>query len=133
MSTARVDSIEALTKLRTALVKFAEAGGGHDNITVVVIDFDGDLLEEPRETDSFGYLQYPLVPSGTVAGAFSDEEITEASKPSGRFSHDALPALDPRPRSWSSLISTRFEPNCLLSRRTWFRRFAGRRRRPARS
>jgi serine/threonine protein phosphatase PrpC len=78
-----------------ALVKFAEAGGGHDNITVVVIDFDGDALESARETDAFGYLQYPLLPSGAVAGAFSDEEITEASKPPTRFSHDSLPPIDP--------------------------------------
>lgn len=79
-----------------ALVKFAEAGGGHDNITVVVIDFDGDALDVPKENDSFGYLQYPLVPSGTVAGAFSDEEITEAGKPaSGRMSFESLPPLEP--------------------------------------
>jgi serine/threonine protein phosphatase PrpC len=78
-----------------ALVKYAEAGGGHDNITVVVTDFDGDALEAPRETDSFGYLQYPLLPAGAVAGAFSDEEITEASIPPGRMSHDSLPAIEP--------------------------------------
>ena len=80
-----------------ALVKYAEAGGGHDNITVVVTDFDGDALEPPRETDSFGYLQYPLLPAGAVAGAFSDEEITEASIPPGRMSHDSLHTRSNRP------------------------------------
>jgi serine/threonine protein phosphatase PrpC len=78
-----------------ALVKYAEAGGGHDNITVVVTDFEGDTLELPRETDSFGYLQYPLLPAGAVSGAFTDEEITEASIPPGRASHDSLPAIEP--------------------------------------
>jgi len=78
-----------------ALVKFAEAGGGHDNITVVVIDFDGEDLDLPRDTDSFGYLQYPLLPSSSVAGAFSEEEVTEATKPLTRSSLDSLPAYQP--------------------------------------
>jgi PPM family protein phosphatase len=88
-------SIDDPNECTAALVKFAEAGGGHDNITVVVTDFEGESLELPRETDSFGYLQYPLLPAGSVAGAFSDEEITEASVPPGRGSHDSLPALEP--------------------------------------
>jgi serine/threonine protein phosphatase PrpC len=79
-----------------ALVKFAEAGGGHDNITVVVIDFDGDGLELAQDSDAFGYLQYPLLPAGNVPGAFSDEEITEASSPPGRSSHDSMPNFEAR-------------------------------------
>jgi PPM family protein phosphatase len=86
--------IDDPSECTATLVKFAEAGGGHDNITVVVTDFDGDALEPPRETDSFGYLQYPLLPAGSVSGAFSDEEITEASSPPGRVSHESLPPLD---------------------------------------
>jgi serine/threonine protein phosphatase PrpC len=77
------------------LIKYAEAGGGHDNITVVVMDFDGSALEAAGENDSFGYLQYPLLPAGTVGGAFSDEEITEASVPPRRSNYDSLPALEP--------------------------------------
>ena len=87
--------IDDPSECTAALVKFAEAGGGHDNITVVVIDFDGDDLDLPRETDSFGYLQYPLVPSSSVAGAFSEEEVTEATKPLTRSSLDSLPAYQP--------------------------------------
>ncbi|HTU59966.1 MAG TPA: protein phosphatase 2C domain-containing protein, partial [Polyangiales bacterium] len=79
-----------------ALVRFAEAGGGHDNITVVVIDFDGDTLELPRETDSFGYLQYPLVPAASAASTFSEEEVTEATKPlSMGGSYETVPSYHP--------------------------------------
>jgi hypothetical protein len=78
-----------------ALVRFAEAGGGHDNITVVVIDFDGDALELPRETDSFGYLQYPLVPAANAAATFSEEEVTEATKPLSNGNYEAAPSYHP--------------------------------------
>jgi serine/threonine protein phosphatase PrpC len=88
-------NIDDPSECTAALVKFAEMGGGHDNITVVVIDFQGDDLETPSENDSFGYLQYPLVPSASVAGAFSEEEITEAAKPSVRPNYDSLPPYEP--------------------------------------
>ena len=79
-----------------SLIRFAEAGGGHDNITVVVIDFDGDALELPRENDSFGYLQYPLVPASSAASTFSEEEVTEATKPlSMGGSYDTVPSYHP--------------------------------------
>jgi protein phosphatase len=94
-----------------ALVRFAEAGGGHDNITVVVIDFDGDTLEVPRETDSFGYLQYPLVPAASAASTFSEEEVTEATKPlsmgggyetAPSYHPPAGPGVDTSPWLWIS-------------------------------
>jgi serine/threonine protein phosphatase PrpC len=87
-------AIDDPSECTATLIKYAEAGGGHDNITVVLIDFDGDALEPPRDTDTFGYLQYPLLPAGSVAGAFSDEEITEASSPPGRVSLESLPVMD---------------------------------------
>jgi serine/threonine protein phosphatase PrpC len=89
-------TIDDPSECTAAMVKYAEAGGGHDNITVVIIDFDGDVLEPANDSDSFGYLQYPLLPAGSVPGAFSDEEITEASAPPGRASYESLPALEPQ-------------------------------------
>jgi len=56
------------------LIEYAETAGGHDNITVVVADFDGEGLTAPIETDSFGYLQYPLPLSDDEANAFADED-----------------------------------------------------------
>lgn len=78
-----------------ALVRLAEAGGGHDNITVVVIDFDGDALDMPRETDTFGYLQYPLVPATSTASTFSEEEVTEATKPLSMGNYETSPSYHP--------------------------------------
>jgi PPM family protein phosphatase len=56
------------------LIEYAEAAGGHDNITVVVADFDGEGLTAPTDSDSFGYMQYPLPPSDDQASAFIDED-----------------------------------------------------------
>jgi len=88
-------NIDDPAECTATLIKFAEAGGGHDNITVVVIDFQGDALELPSETDSFGYLQYPLVPESGVAGTFSEEEVTETAKPSARANYESFPAYEP--------------------------------------
>lgn len=56
------------------LIEYAEGGGGHDNITVIVADFDGEELAEPKPEDDFGYVQYPLLPKGGVPNAFVDDE-----------------------------------------------------------
>ncbi|HKU38622.1 MAG TPA: PP2C family serine/threonine-protein phosphatase, partial [Polyangiales bacterium] len=61
------------------LTKYAEGGGGHDNITVLVVDFGGDGLPPLRDTDSFGYLQYPLLPVSGAKSVYSDDEVTEAT------------------------------------------------------
>lgn len=55
------------------LIEYAEAGGGHDNITVIIADFDGHDLVEPQASDSFGYLQYPLIPGPSGAANPSPE------------------------------------------------------------
>ena len=43
------------------LIQMANAGGGHDNITVIIADFDGDGLSE-AESAKVLYQQYPLPP-----------------------------------------------------------------------
>jgi hypothetical protein len=58
----------------TRLIELAEAGGGHDNITCIVADFDGDQLAPPDEGESFGYMQYPLPLSDEDSTAFTDED-----------------------------------------------------------
>lgn len=50
------------------LTQMANAGGGHDNITVIVADFDGDGLPAPDGAKAC-YQQYPLPPADdTVRG-----------------------------------------------------------------
>ena len=47
------------------LIELARNGGGHDNITVIVVDFDGQDLP-PRDEQPVAYQQYPLVPVAAV-------------------------------------------------------------------
>jgi serine/threonine protein phosphatase PrpC len=72
-------SVPDPSECAATLTKFAEAGGGHDNITVLVVDFGGDGLPELRDTDTFGYLQYPLLPVAGAKNVYSDDEVTEAT------------------------------------------------------
>ena len=64
------------------LIEHAETAGGHDNITVVVADFDGEGVAEATDSDSFGYVQYPLPLSDGETAAFGDEETTSGGRPS---------------------------------------------------
>ena len=45
---------------------------------MVVVEFDGEALTEPVESDSFGYVQYPLPLAEHESSAFGDEETTGA-------------------------------------------------------
>jgi len=42
------------------LIELAKAGGGHDNVTVILAEFGGEALALPQSTDLAGYQQYPL-------------------------------------------------------------------------
>ncbi|MDB4977674.1 MAG: serine/threonine phosphatase PrpC, regulation of stationary phase [Myxococcaceae bacterium] len=42
------------------LIELAKAGGGHDNVTVILAEFTGEGLAMPQPTDLVGYQQYPL-------------------------------------------------------------------------
>ena len=49
------------------LTERANLAGGHDNITVIVTQFDGDLLPTPSEhTEALRYRKYPLPESGVT-------------------------------------------------------------------
>jgi len=57
-----------LDEATAKLIQMANAGGGHDNITVIVADFDGDGLKAADATKP-SYQQYPLPPADdTVRG-----------------------------------------------------------------
>ncbi len=49
-----------LPQLADRLIDLSNAAGGHDNITCIVADFDGDALEPPEEGTVPFYQQYPL-------------------------------------------------------------------------
>ena len=50
------------------LIAMANSGGGHDNITVIIADFDGLALKEPVPEARVAYQQYPLPPAPDDAG-----------------------------------------------------------------
>lgn len=52
--------IGPLPELTERLIDLANAAGGHDNVTCIVADFDGDALEPPEEGAVPFYQQYPL-------------------------------------------------------------------------
>lgn len=56
--------IGPLPQLAERLIDLANAAGGHDNITCIVADFDGDALEPPEEGAIPFYQQYPLPRGG---------------------------------------------------------------------
>ena len=49
-----------LPELADRLIDLANAGGGHDNVTCIIADFDGDALEPPEDGTVPFYQQYPL-------------------------------------------------------------------------
>jgi serine/threonine protein phosphatase PrpC len=49
-----------LPQLVDRLIDLANAAGGHDNVTCIVADFEGDALEPPEEGTVPFYQQYPL-------------------------------------------------------------------------
>jgi protein phosphatase len=71
--------IGPLPELVDRLIELANAGGGHDNITCVVADFDGDALEPPEEGAVPFYQQYPL-PRGKNARPTSGPSLPHVVK-----------------------------------------------------
>lgn len=49
-----------LTACAARLIEMANAGGGYDNITVIVADFEGNGLQPPTDDAMPSYQQYPL-------------------------------------------------------------------------
>jgi hypothetical protein len=52
--------IRPLPQLVDSLIDLANAAGGHDNVTCIVADFDGDGLAPPEAGEVPFYQQYPL-------------------------------------------------------------------------
>lgn len=55
-----LSEIEDLDTCCERLIELAKAGGGHDNVTVILAEFGGSGLAAPQPTDLVGYQQYPL-------------------------------------------------------------------------
>lgn len=71
------------------LIELAKAGGGHDNVTVLLCEFGGEGLQMPAPTDLAGYQQYPLPmgDDGRRTGG-SDSDSPTLAPPSDRRGDD---------------------------------------------
>jgi serine/threonine protein phosphatase PrpC len=86
----------SLTECTKKLIDMANAGGGHDNITIIVADFDGVGLTAPSADTPAMYQQYPLPPS----------EGDETMPPRPAKSKVAAPKLDDAtPPSVSAILA----------------------------
>jgi len=77
------------------LIEMARAGGGHDNITVIVIDFDGADLAPPDDGSRVAYQQYPLPDVADARTSLPPREPgmkAGAQKPGSDVKHSLRPA-----------------------------------------
>jgi serine/threonine protein phosphatase PrpC len=105
--------IGPLPQLAERLIDLANAAGGHDNITCIVADFDGEALEPPEEGALPFYQQYPL-PGGGDGRASSAPALPHLVRSvvprpgsSRREQPEARTSDIPEPpsRSWSTAAS----------------------------
>ena len=102
-----------LPELADRLIDLANAAGGHDNITCIIADFDGDALEPPEEGAVPFYQQYPL-PRGKDERPAAGPTLPHVVKsmvpramPGQRPAVRAMPSDPPGPVSfsWSTAAS----------------------------
>ena len=97
------------------LVELANAAGGHDNVTVIVVEFDGEGLKPAEVGSTAAYQQYPL------PLAVESDDLSDATRPvslRGRRSRTTVsekvvyrtsyrpPSYTQAPRSVSSWLAT---------------------------
>jgi serine/threonine protein phosphatase PrpC len=103
-------AVGPLPELADRLIDLANAGGGHDNITCVVADFDGDGLEPPEEGAVPFYQQYPLPRSnhGRPATGPTSPHVVKSTVPRAVLGEGATDleaisdSLGPISFSWST-------------------------------
>ncbi len=82
------------------LIEMANNGGGHDNITCIVADFDGEGLAPLEAAPEPSYQQYPLPPSDGVGpdGPVRDPTVKAAAiKPGADVKRGPMDTVDPDP------------------------------------
>jgi protein phosphatase len=89
---------EDLDACAARLIELAKAGGGHDNVTVILAEFSGEGLSAPQPSDLVGYQQYPLpLDADRGSSAMTSDVPTVAPPSSGRpsgTSRSLAPELD---------------------------------------
>ncbi len=89
-----------LIECANQLIAMANAGGGHDNITVILAEFDGTDLKVGTPEDKVAYMQYPLPPEDPKDPDPAPRATTIKSggpKPGSDVKHDGRAMASPRP------------------------------------
>jgi serine/threonine protein phosphatase PrpC len=85
-------------ELCTALINLANSRGGPDNITVVVVRFEGEGLPEPQPADDVGYQVYRVPESAAPTGERAVVRKTmEVAPPAAADPPPADPPPEPLP------------------------------------
>ncbi len=81
-----------LSECAHQLVEAAKAGGGEDNVTVVVADFVGSFLEEAKVDDIVAYVRHPSSDRSTFFGDRLEETSSSLVAPAEGPQDDATEA-----------------------------------------
>jgi len=104
---AEMVRVASLPELANRLVDLANAAGGHDNVTCIVADFDGDALEPPEEGAVPFYQQYPLPrgadeqPAVGLAIPHAVRSVVPRALPGQSPAHQVTPSDLPNSASFS--------------------------------
>ena len=97
-----------LPQLADRLIDLANAAGGHDNVTCIVADFDGEALEPPAAGEVPFYQQYPL-PEGreqrTALPHVVRSMVPRALAPKASPEAEPVEHAEPPSFSWSTAAS----------------------------
>ena len=96
-----------LPQLAERLVDLANAAGGHDNVTCIVADFDGEMLSPPAQGEAPFYQQYPL-PEGReqrTALPHVVKSMVPRALAQSRPHAEQVERLEPASFSWSTAAS----------------------------
>jgi protein phosphatase len=101
--------IGPLPQLADRLIDLANAAGGHDNVTCIVADFDGDALEPPEAGAVPFYQQYPLPrgKEGRPAGGPSLPQVVRSMVPRAMSPQRPTQAGEPSEQAAQSSFSWR--------------------------
>jgi hypothetical protein len=104
------DPVQAAARL----IEMANAGGGHDNVTVLCVDFAGEGLAPAAEGATAAYQQYPLppgMPSRDSLPSLRPGLKAATGKPGADvkadtvFGEETEPVVPTRPFSWPLIVA----------------------------